>query len=326
VVFYEGFMPDDLHIFAGSGSPRLTASICAALGTPVAQSDVLHFSEGNLMVRVRESVRGRHVFIVQALVFPANDNFVELLFWMDALKRASAASVTAVIPYFSYAKGDKIDEPRVSIRARVCADALEAAGVDRVVALDLHSPQVQGFFRVPVDDLHALPILCDYVRTNFPNENWVVVSPDIGFAKKARRAAARLGCGMAICDKERVGHDESVRLLNLIGDVAGKTALIVDDFTLSCGTLIEAAHNLQAHGATRILAAVTHGVFARGSMEKLDASPVEQLIVTDSIETQPVTLSPKVRIASVAPLLAEAIRRIHWNESVSALYGDSEAT
>jgi ribose-phosphate pyrophosphokinase len=316
-------MFDDLHIFAGSGSPRLTASICAALGTEVARSDVLRFSEGNLMVRVRQSVRGRDAFIIQAVVFPANDNFVELLFWVDALKRASAASVTAVIPYFSYAKGDKIDEPRVSIRARVCADALEAAGVDRVIALDLHSPQVQGFFRIPVDDLHALPILCDFVRANYRYEDWVVVSPDIGFAKKARYAALRLGAGMAICDKDRPAHDENAQMLNLIGDVAGKTALIVDDFTLSCGTLIEAARRLREHGATRVLAAVTHGVFASGSMEKLEASPIEALIVTDSIETQPVVLSPKVRVASIAPLLAEAIRRIHCHESISALYGDA---
>src|SRR5437588_7448190 len=157
-------MLDDLHIFAGSGSPRLTAAICASLDARVAQSDVLRFSEGNLMVRVRESVRGRDTFIIQAIVFPANDNFVELLFWVDALKRASAASVTAVIPYFSYAKGDKKDEPRVSIRARVCADAIQEAGVDRVVTLDLHAPQVQGFFRVPVDDLFALPVLSEAIQ------------------------------------------------------------------------------------------------------------------------------------------------------------------
>ena len=316
-------MLEDMHIFAGSGSPRLTAAICASLDTRVAQSDVLCFSEGNLMVRVRESVRGRDAFIIQAIVFPANDNFVELLFWVDALKRASAASVTAVIPYFSYAKGDKIDEPRVAIRARVCADALESAGVDRVIALDLHSPQVQGFFRVPVDDLHGLPILCDFVRQNYVYDDLVVVSPDIGFAKKARYAAARLGASMAICDKDRPAHDEHARMLNLIGDVAGKTALIVDDFTLSCGTLIEAAHELREHGAVRVLAAVTHGVFATGSMEKLDASAIEALFVTDSIETQPVTLSPKVRVASVAPLLGEAIRRIHLHESISALYNDA---
>lgn len=319
-------------ILPASGSPRLTAAICERLGVPVARGDLIRFSEGNLFVRLDESVRGRRVYIVQAIAFPANDNLIELLFWIDACQRSSAESVTAVIPYFSYAKGDKQDEPRVSIRARVCADAIEAAGADRVVTLDLHSPQIQGFFKVPVDDLSALPVLCEYVRAMFatdgsgvklptqPTHNLVVVSPDVGFAKKARQFATRLGAGIAIGDKERPTHDEHAHVFDLIGEVADKTALIVDDFTLSCGSLIETAIKLRERGATRILAAVTHGVFAPGSMEKLDDSPIEQLIVTDSIETQPVSLSSKVRVVSIAPLLAEAIRRIHHHESLSALF------
>ena len=223
---------DEIRVFAGSGSRRLGASICEALGVPPGQCDVIRFSEGNLFVRVLESVRGRRVYVVQTVAFPANDNFVELLFWIDALKRASAESVTAIIPYFSYAKGDKIDEPRVSIRARVCADAIQAAGVDRVVTLDLHSPQIQGFFKVPVDDLNALPTLCDGLAAELnaiPRDELVVVSPDVGFAKKARRFAERLHASLAIGDKAHPSHDERAEVLELIGDVAGKTAIIVDD-------------------------------------------------------------------------------------------------
>src|SRR5215467_7695313 len=178
-------MDDDLVIFGGSGSPKLTLKICEYLGTQPGAGEVVRFSDGNLFVRVRENVRGRHVYLVQSTVFPTNDNFMELLFWTDALKRASAESVTVVMPYFSYAKGDKKDEPRVSIRARVCADAIEVAGADRVLTMDLHAPQLQGFFRIPVDDLYALPVLCDAIAAKHIAD-LVVVSPDAGFAKKAR--------------------------------------------------------------------------------------------------------------------------------------------
>src|SRR6266508_3194725 len=191
---------DDPLIFAGSASRSLGAEIVAYLQLPLGRGEVLRFSEGNLFVRELENVRGRHVFLVQSTVFPANDQFMELLFWIDALKRASAASVTAVIPYFSYAKGDKKDEPRVSIRARVCADAIESAGADRVVTLDLHAPQVQGFFRVPVDDLYAAPVLCEAVQSK-ALDDLVVVAPDAGFAKRGRRYARRLGAPLAIADK-----------------------------------------------------------------------------------------------------------------------------
>src|SRR5438128_3880165 len=231
-------MADDILIFGGSGSPRLTLKICDYLHVQPGAGEVLRFSEGNLFVRVKENVRGRRVYIVQSTAFPANDNFMELLFWIDALKRASAESVTAVIPYFSYAKGDKKDEPRVSIRARVCADAIEAAGADRVVTLDLHTSQVQGFFRIPVDDLYALPVLCDAISAK-GLEDLVVVAPDAGFAKKARDWANRLQAPTAIADKRRVDHTESAEVVELIGSVEGRTALIVDDFTISAGTLID---------------------------------------------------------------------------------------
>jgi ribose-phosphate pyrophosphokinase len=244
---------------------------------------------------------------------------MELLFWIDALKRASAESVTVVMPYFSYAKGDKKDEPRVSIRARVCADAIEVAGANRVITLDLHRPQIQGFFHIPVDDLYALPVLCGkLVRKQLPD--LVVVSPDTGFVKQARKYASFLGTSIVIADKQRQAHDERAEVLEIIGEVQGKTALIVDDFTISAGTLVEAANKLVERGAKAVYAAVSHGVFTEGSMERLDRSPIQGLLVTDSVETQPVAFSQKVEVVSVAPLFGEAIRRIHNRESISSLF------
>ena len=251
---------DDLLVFGGSGSPRLTKRICDHLAVEQGKGEVLRFPEGNLCVRILENVRGRHVYLVQSVAFPANDNFVELLFWADAFRRASAASVTAVVPYFSYAKGDKKDEPRVSIRARVCADALEAAGADRFVTMDLHAPQIQGFFRIPVDV-----------------------------------------------------HD-------IIGNVRGRTAVIVDDFTIAASTLVKVAERLLEQGARAVVAAVTHGLFCGRAVERIDASPIRRLLVTDTVETQPAVLSEKIEVVSVASLFGEAIRRIHDHESISVLF------
>ncbi len=312
-------MSDDFTLLAGSASRQLGGAIAGYLECELGASETLRFSEGNLFVRVLENVRGRDVFLVQGTAFPANDNFMELLFWIDALKRASAASVTAVIPYFSYAKGDKKDEPRVSIRARVCADAIEAAGVDRVVTLDLHAPQVQGFFKVPVDDLYAMPVLCEAIASKALS-NLVVVAPDAGFAKKARLWSERLQAPLAIADKRRVDHSESPEVVELIGSVEGRTALIVDDFTISAGTLADAARVLVERGAVSVFAAVTHGLLAGPAIERLDASPIEKLFITDSVETQPVGLSHKVEVVSVAGLFGEAIRRIARRESISDLF------
>ena len=310
---------EDPLVFAGTASPRLTGAICSRLGVEPGRGEVLRFSEGTLFVRVLENVRGRSAYVVQSTVFPTNDNFMELLFWIDALRRASADSVTAVVPYFSYGKGDKKDEPRVSIRARVCAEAIEAAGVDRVVTLDLHAPQIQGFFRVPVDDLYAAPLLCTEIERLGLGEI-VVVAPDAGFAKRARRYARRLRAPLAVADKMRDDHAERVAAVEVIGDVAGRHAVVVDDFTISAGTLTETAEQLVELGASSVSAVVTHGVLAEGSIERIDASPIQRLIVTDSIETQPVELPAKVEVVSVAPLLAEAIRRIHERESISVLF------
>jgi ribose-phosphate pyrophosphokinase len=221
------------------------------------------------------------------------------------------------MPYFSYAKADKKDEPRVSIRARVCAQAIEAAGAARVVTMDLHAPQIQGFFTLPVDDLYALPLLAEAIGGA---DDLVVVSPDVGFAKQARKFATRLRAPLAIADKERVDHSEAARVIDLIGDVEGRDAVIVDDFTITAGTLAEVAEALMHRGARSVRAAVTHGVFTGKSMQRLDDSPISRLYVTDTVENQPVTLSEKVETVSVAPLFAEAIGRIHRRESISVLF------
>src|ERR1700677_2814848 len=238
----------ELKLFAGSSGKGLGRAICERLESELARSETHVFSEGNVFVRVLENVRGRDVFVVQGTDYPVNDNFMELLFWIDAIKRASAMQVTAVIPFFSYAKGDKKDEPRVSIRARVCADAIEAAGADRVLTMDLHSPQIQGFFKIPVDHLYAMPVLSEYFRKkNIPN--LVVASPDVGFGKQAYRFAKLMGTSVVIANKIRHEHDESAEVLDIIGSVEGKNVLIVDDFTISGGTLIEMAHACKARGA-----------------------------------------------------------------------------
>ena len=311
--------PDEIMIFAGSGSKRLTGRICEYLGIKPKKGETLKFSEGNTFVRVLENVRGQRVYLVQSTVFPANDNFMELLFWIDAFKRASASSVTAVIPYFSYGKGDKKDEPRVSLRARVCADAIEAAGADRVVTMDLHAPQIQGFFRIPVDNLYALPVLCARIREK-RLEDLIVVSPDTGFAKQARKYSSYLGTSVAIADKRRLAHDEKAQILEIIGNVRGKTALIVDDFTMSGNTLVEVSVKLLELGVKQIYAMVAHGVLTKDAVKRIDASPIKELLITDTVENHPGELSDKIEVVSVASLFGEAIKRIHNRESISEMF------
>ena len=308
---------EDFVLLAGSASTDLAMGVGEYLDHPVGRGETMRFSDGNLFVRVLENVRGRDVFVLQAVAPPANDNFMELLFWVDALKRASASSVTAVIPYFSYAKGDKKDEPRVSIRARVCADALESVGVDRVVTMDLHAPQVQGFFKVPVDDLHAAPVLCDAVRAKVSGD-LVVVAPDAGFAKKAREYATRLAAPLAIADKRRVDHTETAEVTELMGDVAGRIALVVDDFTISAGTLIDASRVLLERGATSVMAAVSQALLSAEACRRLDDSPIERIYTTDAVPVS--TTCEKLEIVPVSGLFGEAIRRIHRRESISVLF------
>ena len=313
----------ELKIFAGSASSSLGQAICSHLGVDLAQSETHVFSEGNVFVRVLENVRGRDVFVVQGTDYPVNDNFVELLFWIDAFKRASATQVTAVIPFFSYAKGDKKDEPRVSIRARVCADCIEAAGADRVLTMDLHSPQIQGFFKIPVDHLYAMPVLVDYFREK-EIPDLVVASPDVGFGKQAYKYAEMIHAPgpprVVFGYKVRRGHDEKAEMLDIVGDVRGKNVLIVDDFTVSGGTLIEMAIACKERGCKDVYSCVSHGVFSRGSAAKIEASPIKELVLTDTIEYRFEPLPACCKIVSVANLFANAIISIHRRESVSRLF------
>ena len=310
---------DGMLVFAGSGSRSLTAKICSYLSIEPARCETLNFSEGNTFVRLLQNVRGRNAYLVQSTMFSPNDKFMEMLFWIDAMKRASAQSVTAIIPYFSYGKGDKKDEPRVSIRARVCADALEAAGADRVVTMDLHAPQIQGFFKIPVDNLYGHPALCDRFAA-LGIDNFVVVAPDTGFAYEARQFADYLHTDVAIGDKTRPNHDEKAKILNVIGNVEGKNAVVVDDFVISAGTLVKIAEKLKERGALRIFAMVSHGVLTEGAMARIEASPIERLLITDTIEGHPMELSDRIEVVSVASYFAEAIRRIHDKLSISEMF------
>lgn len=314
----------DLAILAGSANPVFAGKIAESLGVRLTPCEAQIFSEGNVFVRILENVRGRDTFVIQGVHRPVNDNFVELLFWIDALKRASAQQITAVIPYFSYAKGDKKDEPRVSIRARVCADAIEAAGADRVLTMDLHSPQIQGFFSVPVDHLYARAVICDHIR-NLRIPNLVICSPDVGFAKPASAFANLLGVPVVIGNKQRKDHSERAEILEVIGDVRGCNVLMVDDFTITGGSLCSMAGVLKSRGAKDIYAAVSHGVFSKGAAERVRQSDICRLFITDTIEAPVEPLGEKIEVISVAPLFAQAIRSIHDRTSVSMLFPDVKA-
>ncbi len=313
-------MPNDKPlVFAGSASRQFAADVCKHLRTRPARNETKHFSEGNTFVRVGENVRGRDVFLIQSLSFPVNDHLMEILFYADAFRRASAKSITAVIPFFSYGKGDKKDEPRVSIRARVVADCLEAAGVDRIVTMDLHAPQIQGFFRVPVDHLYAMPVIVDYFRRKV-KKDWVVVAPDVGAAQMANAYARVLGARTVIAEKSRADHRENAFVNRIIGHVRDRNALIVDDFTITGGTLIATAARLKEEGARNVYAAVAHGVLTAGSAARIDDSPIEELIITDSLEYRFEPLPKKVRVVSTARLFAKAINNIFRQTSVSKLF------
>lgn len=310
---------NNLLVFAGSASQHFVGEIGRALNVTPGRCEAQHFSDGNTFVRVQQNVRGKDVFVVQSLSHPVNDRFMELLFYIDAFKRASASSVTAVIPYFSYGKGDKKDEPRVSLRARVCADCLESVGVDRIVTMDLHAPQIQGFFRVPVDHLYGLPVITEHFDQRV-GQDWVVVAPDSGAVGIANGYARVLGIPTVIAEKTRPGHDEQAVVHRIIGEVDGRHALIVDDFTISGGTLVATAERLKQHGARDVYAAVTHAVLGKGSGQRLDSSPIKELVTTDTIEYRHEPLPAIVTVVSAAPLFARAILNIHECTSVSELF------
>jgi ribose-phosphate pyrophosphokinase len=307
-------------ILGGQTSRAFAAAVAEQIGLPLLAAEMVRFSDGNTFVRILENVRGRHVFIVQSVCYPVNDSFMELLFWIDAARRASAAEVTAVIPYFGYAKGDKKDEPRVAIRARVCADALEVAGVQRVLFMDLHAPQIQGFFRVPVDHLYAIGPQCADMR-QLGLRAPVLVACDAGFAKNATRYADHLGWPLVIGDKAREGHHERIAQVKLFGpEVAGKDAVIVDDFTVSGGTLVAVAAELQRQGARSVRAYVTHAPLAPAAAALLDGSALEELVATDTVENLEGVAPQRLRRISVVPLFARAIEAIQHQRSISTLF------
>ena len=314
----------ELAILAGSGNQTFSQHIADSLGVKLTPCEAQIFSEGNVFVRILENVRGRDTFVIQGVHRPVNDNFVELLFWIDALKRASASQITAVIPFFSYAKGDKKDEPRVSIRARVCADAIEAAGADRVLTMDLHSPQIQGFFSVPVDHLYARSVICEHIKSlNIPN--LVICSPDVGFAKSASAFANLLGVPVVIGNKQRKDHTERAQVLEVIGSVEGCNVLMVDDFIITGSSLVSMADVLKSRGAKDIYAAVSHGVFSTDAFARIEESCIKRLYMTDTIEQNLELQGPKIELITVAPLFAQAIRSIHDRTSVSMLFPDVKA-
>lgn len=311
-------MDAKLKIFAGSSHPELAKSICNALDLPLSKSETIKFSNENLMVRILENVRECDVFYIQTSAPPVNEAIIETLIAIDALKSASAARVTAVLPYYFYARSDKKDQPRISITARLMADLLQTAGADRVLTMDLHSPQIQGFFRFPVDQLVASPILCEYLSQSDLSDT-VLVAGDVGEAKELGRFANVLHLPVAVVDKRRYGNDDRAVATNLIGDVSGKRAIIVDDEIATGGTIVEAANFLLARGAKDVRVVATHGVLSGPAIDRINASAIQKVVVTDTIPLRD-KLSSKVEVLSVGPLLAKAIRRIHDGDSVSDLF------
>lgn len=309
---------DSFKIFAGSAGRKFAEEMCEYLDVKLGESEVFKFTEGNIFVKINEPVRHKDIFIVQPIGQTPNDDLVEILFWLDAFQRASARSITVVMPYFSYAKGDKKDEPRTSIRARVCAECMELAGADHVITMDLHSPQVQGFFKRQADNLFAMPLLCEYIK-KLGIENYVIASPDAGYAKQARLFADRLGVDVVIGDKTRKGHDEKAEILELIGDVKGKNVIIVDDFSISGGTLIEMSKMVKSHGAKKVYACLSHALLNEKGVKKIEASPLEYIISTDTIHNEAVLASDNFKIISAAPVFAEAVARIQSGDTVSAI-------
>ena len=310
----------DLTILAGSSHPALAASICALLKTELASVTITKFSNENIKVRIDESVRGKDVFVVQTSCPPVSDNLLELLICIDALRGASAGRITAVLPYFPYARSDKKDEPRISITARLVADLLETAGADRVLTLDMHSPQIHGFFKIPMDHLTAVPLLCEAVARDAELMSApVVIAPDVGEAKDAGGFARRLSAPLAIVDKRRTGDDEKAKPVHLVGEVRGRHAIFVDDEMATGGTIFEAAKFVLAQGAASVRAAVVHPVLSGDAVSRLRTSTLKKLTVTDTLPLRADKNDPRIEVVSVAPLLAEAIQRIHDGESVATM-------
>jgi len=307
------------RIFSGNANPEMANEVCRYLDTTVGRAHVRRFADGESDVEIYENVRGVNCFVIQPTCTPVNDNLMELLVMIDALKRASAGSIIAVMPYFGYARQDRKTRPRTPITARLVADLLTAAGVNRVLAMDLHAGQIQGFFNIPVDHIFAMPVMMDYLRTKF-SANAVIVSPDAGGVERARAYSKRLGSSLAIIDKRRPSPNVA-ELVNIIGDVNGRDAILVDDLVDTAGTLCAAAEGLKKNGARSVYACVTHGLLSDPALDRIHASAIEEIIISDSIPPRPdVKASPKVRVLSVARLLGEAVKRIHLGDSLSTLF------
>ena len=312
-------MEKELKLFSGKANPALAKEICAYLGIHLGEATVSSFSDGEARIRIEENVRGTDVFVMQSTCPPVNDSIMELLIMIDALKRSSAYRITAVIPYFGYARQDRKDQPRVPISAKLIADLITTAGADRVLTMDLHAGQIQGFFNIPVDHLYATPVLLDYI-SKVGGKDLVVVSPDAGGVERARAFAKRLQANLAIIDKRREGPNQT-QIMNIIGDVEGRSALLLDDMIDTAGTIVQGAQACANKGATRVWAGCTHPVLSGPALERIQASCLEEIVVTNTIPLNgKEQRCPKLRVLSVAPLLGEAITRIHEEESVSSLF------
>jgi ribose-phosphate pyrophosphokinase len=308
---------DPCRIFAGNASRTLAQAICDGLKVPLGDADVGRFEDGEVSVRFNENIRGSDVFVIQSTGAPA-DHLMELLVMLDAAKRASARRVTAVMPYFGYARQDRKDQPRAPISAKLVANLITVAGADRALCMDLHSAQIQGFFDIPFDHLYAAPVLIEHF-TEKKIKDLVVVAPDVGGVKMARAYAKRLGADLALTDKRRPKPD-AVEIMNIIGDVEGKNAVLFDDVVTTASTLCQAAAAIRAAGAREIYAGVTHGVLSGSAHERIAASPIKELVVTDTVCQEQRALPSKVTVLSVAPLLGEAVQRIHEERSLSSLF------
>ena len=316
---------EDMKIFSGNAHRKLAMAICAYLDIPLGKCEVFKFSNDNTFVRILENIRQQDVFLVQPIAFPVNDHIMELLIMIDAAKRASAGRITAVVPYFAYARSDKKDQPRVPITARLVANLIETAGADRVLTLELHAGQIQGFFNIPLDELSAIPNLAQHFKSRHIKNNIVVVATDAGDAKRARNMAYRLDAPLAIVEKVRIGNQERVEAATLIGDVKDKTAVIVDDEIGTGGTVIATADTLRSHGARDIYCYAAHPVLAGSAAEVLENSAIKELVVTDSLPVPPSKMGTKTSVVSIAPILGEAISRIHSGNSIGAMFNGGSA-
>lgn len=310
---------EELKIFTGNGHRDLAREVCDYLGVELGQSEVFKFKNDNTFVRIQENIRSRDVFIIQPTCYPVNDNIMELLIMIDAAKRASAGRITAVVPYYGYGRSDKKDQPRVPISGRLIADLLTIAGANRILTVDFHVGQIQGFFNIPVDELTALPILANYFKKEV-SDDWVVVAVDLGINKTARDFATYLDIPLAIIEKRRIGNNDATETVSLIGNVTNKVALLFDDEIDTAGSVVSAAEVLNQSGARKILACCTHPIFSEPASSRLSNNLISQVVATNTVPLNEDKLFDNLKILSIAPILGEAIQRIHKGLSVGALF------